>query len=186
MQILNDDWVDYCNVSSNLSGELKYLPGISFNNKLFIKRKLFSLDEKSKAIEYCKQKYLEAKGATSYVLVEYTTGLIVWIEDKSAKVIGNEDPVDIINTIDLEDLVSQMRSIDGIKIKDRKYNFRIYKQCFVGEEACQYLIEKLEISIEQAINLGQKLIDEKWIHHVADDQPFNNGYFFYRFYRDEE
>ena len=43
----------------------------------------------------------------------------------------------------------------------------------------------LGLSVEQAVRLGQRLIDEKFIHHVTDDHPFINDFFFYRFYWDE-
>ena len=186
MQILSNQQVRYCNIQSEQSGELQYLSGMSFQGKLFSKNKLFSLEQKEQAIDYCKQQYLQSRGAKSYILVEDTIGLIVWVEDKSAKIIGQEQPEDIINNIDLEDLVSKMRSVGGIKIKDRRHNLKVYKQCFIGTEACEYLIDRLELSLEQAIKLGQKLIDEKWIHHVVDERQFDNSHFFYRFYWDED
>ena len=185
MQILSNKQVSYCNIESKQSGNIEYLPGMLFQEKIFIKYQLFSLDSKDRAIEYCRQKYLEYKGEKSYILVEDSLGFIVWVEDKSARIIGKEDPLDVVNAIDLEDLVAKMRSVGGIKIKDRRHNLRLYKQCFVGTEACDYLIDNLELSIEQAIELGQRLIDEKWIHHVVDERRFHNRHYFYRFYWDE-
>lgn len=186
MQILNNKQVSYCNVAKNNQDKLECLPGMSFQDKVYVKNKFFPLENKNDAIEYCKQKYLDSKGRTSYVLVEDTIGLTVWNEDKSAKVLGEEDPFEIIREIDLEDLVSKMRSVGGIKIRDRRYNLKVYKQCVVGSEVCQYLIDALELSVEQAIKLGQRLMDEKWIHHVADQHHFKNEHLFYRFYWDED
>lgn len=186
MQILNNQQVSYCNIARDNMGEQEYLPGISFQDKVYTKNNFFPLSNKEDAIEYCKQKYLASRGSTSYILVQDTIGLTVWCEDKSAKILGEEDPLEIIRQIDLEDLVSKMRSVGGIKIKDRRYNIKVYKQCVVGSEVCQYLTNALELSIEQAIKLGQRLVDEKWIHHVADQHDFKNEHLFYRFYWDEE
>lgn len=184
MQILTHNQVSYCNVIREESGEL-YLPGISFQNKLFIKSKFFTEEQRQKAIDYCKQEFLQSKGSKSYVLVEDATGFTVWMEDKSAKVVGKQNAMDIVETINLEELVAKMRSVGGIKIKDRRHNFKVYPQCFIGKEAYQYLIETLKISSEQAMKLGQRLINEKWIHHVVDEHPFQNDHLFYRFYWDE-
>ena len=181
MQILNDRQVSYCNVVI----KKKYLLGMSFQNKIYIKNKLYSSTDKHDAIEYCRQKYLEARGSKSYILVENITGLTVWVENKSAKILGQEDPAEIIKNIDIEDLVAKMRSVGGIEIEDRQHNMNVYKECVVGNEVCEYLINSLEVSIKQAIALGQRLMDEKWIYHVVDRQPFQNEHLFYRFYWDE-
>ncbi len=88
-------------------------------------------------------------------------------------------------SIDLEQLVSNMRNIGGIKIKDRRHNLRTYKSCFVGSEAVEWMREQLNISTSEAIKIGQQLIDDKWIHHVSDSHQFENKFLFYRFYWDE-
>ncbi len=78
-----------------------------------------------------------------------------------------------------------MRHVGGIKIKDRNYKFKIYPKCFIGQEAVEWFCANLGLSTQQAIRLGQRLIDEKWIHHVLDQQNFANDFLFYRFYWDE-
>ncbi|MGD1921799.1 MAG: hypothetical protein ACFCAD_24660 [Pleurocapsa sp.] len=81
MQILNNQQVSYCNVSTKKMGEPEFLPGISFQDKIYIKHKFFFLEDKHDAVKYCKQKYLEERGGKSYVLVEDTIGLTVWVEE---------------------------------------------------------------------------------------------------------
>ena len=58
---------------------------------------------------------------------------------------------------------------------------KLYPNCFVGNEAVSWLSDRLKISREEAIEVGQRLIDENWIHHVTHEQPFQDGNFFYRF-----
>jgi len=82
-------------------------------------------------------------------------------------------------------LIQIMRDKDGIEIKDRWYNFKFYRQCFVGCEAVKWLMETQNISQELAIQLGQILLDRGIIHHVHDQHNFRNEFLFYRFYQDE-
>ena len=199
MHILTKNLVTYCNLMRQNAGETEYLPGVSYQNKLYVKNKFFTLEQRQEALTYTKQKFLEVTNKIiCYLLVEDRTGLTIWQEDSEATIVKEEtvetDPIkekeetveiDPIKEIDLETLVSQMRSVGGIKIKDRRYKLKVYSQCFIGSDAVQWIVENLKLPSEQAVRLGQRLIDEKWIHHVVDRQPFQDGFFFYRFYWDE-
>lgn len=83
-------------------------------------------------------------------------------------------------------LVNDMRGNEGIKIENRQYRFKSYPSCFVGTEAINWMRKRYNFSISEAVKMGQILIDEKIIHHVADDHDFKNEHLFYRFYIDEE
>jgi hypothetical protein len=87
--------------------------------------------------------------------------------------------------IDIEALVKVMREPGGLDIKDRNYRMNVYPRCFVGTEAVEWLIQTQDCSREEAIQLGQLLIDRGIIHHVLDEQPFRDDVIFYRFYADE-
>ncbi|MEO0373667.1 MAG: mechanosensitive ion channel domain-containing protein [Cyanobacteria bacterium P01_A01_bin.17] len=87
--------------------------------------------------------------------------------------------------LDIDRLTNQMRSQDGIEIKDRAYRLRSYPKSFLGCEAVDWLMRTQGVSTQEAIELGQTLMDRGVIHHVTDEQPFQDGYFFYRFYDDE-
>ena len=156
MQILDERQINYCNVVV----EKECLLGMSFQDKIYLRNKLYSLTDKLNAIEYCKQKYLDAKGSKSYALVKNATGFAVWVENKSAKILGQKDPLEVIYNLDLKDLVSKIRSVRGIKIQDRD-SMNVYERYTTGKEVNECLIDSLELSIEQAINLGQKLMDDK-------------------------
>jgi len=41
-------------------------------------------------------------------------------------------------------------------------------------------------SRREAVQLGQVLMDNEYIHHVCREQPFRDGYFFYRFEEDSK
>ena len=40
-------------------------------------------------------------------------------------------------------------------------------------------------TVNEALSMGQQMIDLSLIHHVHDEHPFKNENLFYRFYRDE-
>ncbi len=185
MQILENEQVCYCNVISQNNNQIFNLPGVFYKNKLFCKDKFFFKEQKREALEYGKQKFLKGKGKIMYLLLEDTTGLTVWIEAPNLKLSQQRAFLDIVNTLNIKEVVARMRSQQGISIKARRYRLVSYSKCFVGSEAVGWMIENLNLSMEQAVRLGQRLIDEKFIHHVTDEHPFINDFFFYRFYWDE-
>lgn len=86
---------------------------------------------------------------------------------------------------DLHDLLARFRSADGVPIRDRKYRALTFPACFVGSEALAWLTRKQGLSHNEAMTIGQRLIDLFVFHHVTDDHPFKDGEFYYRFYEDE-
>lgn len=87
--------------------------------------------------------------------------------------------------MNLEALVTLMRSERGIVIKDRRHRLKLHPECFVGSEAVTWLMQEQGMSWQQAIHFGQQLIEQGLIHHVLDQHPFKDGHYFYRFYEDE-
>ncbi|VEP17861.1 Domain found in Dishevelled, Egl-10, and Pleckstrin (DEP) [Hyella patelloides LEGE 07179] len=185
MKILSNQQINYCNLTRQTEQGLEYLPGVSYESKLHLKNAFFGLEQKQEALEYCRQKFLNSRGETSYLLVEDPTGFTIWQEDKQVNISDSNQDRDIVSQIDLKDLVSKMRNIGGVQIKDRRYNLKFYSKCFVGNEAVAWMKSELNLSTGQAIRLGQRLIDEKIIHHVVDRQKFADKFLFYRFYWDE-
>lgn len=72
--------------------------------------------------------------------------------------------------------------VKKIKIKDRKYHFRVYKNCFVASEAIDVMIRHgfvknrkdgvaLGVALQKQLNL--------W-NHVVDDHLFQDRYLFFR------
>ncbi|MGF1602636.1 MAG: mechanosensitive ion channel domain-containing protein [Thermosynechococcaceae cyanobacterium] len=86
-------------------------------------------------------------------------------------------------SLDLDTLAEQMRS--GISIQDRRHRLNLYPRCFVGSDAVAWLMETQKATQQEAIRLGQRLMEKGMIHHVLDEHPFTDAYLFYRFYADE-
>lgn len=111
--------------------------------------------------------------------------------DKVEKIISNKSAdffdltEDELTEIDLDKLVTTMRSSNGLNIKDRRYNLNFYSACFVGSEAVSWLVEKQDYQHEEAMEIGQILMEKGIIYHVTNEHNFKDGYYFYRFYLDE-
>ena len=75
-----------------------------------------------------------------------------------------------------------------ISIQTRKYKFTDYKNVFLGSEAVMWLktnsgVAKTE---EDAIDLGNKMIEIGIFAHCVKDHKLVNGEYFYRFRRDDK
>ena len=84
----------------------------------------------------------------------------------------------------IERFYSLIRSDAGFAIADRSYMGTRYTKTFVGSEAVEW-IQAQGHTLNEALSMGQRLIDLSIVHHVADEHPFKNEKLYYRFYRDE-
>lgn len=87
---------------------------------------------------------------------------------------------------DLEAIVAAMRGPEGVSIRERRYRLQTYPDCFVGLDAVDWLVRAYNITRQQAVAIGQKMLERGIIHHVLDEHPFTDSYLFYRFYGDEQ
>jgi hypothetical protein len=90
-----------------------------------------------------------------------------------------------LDGLDLAGLLQRFRGPSGVTIQERTYHGVRFPACFIGAEAVQWLTGAAELTLNEAMTLGQRLIDLHVIHHVTNAHGFKDGYFFYRFYEDE-
>jgi len=72
----------------------------------------------------------------------------------------------------------------NVDVRDRTFRLKTYKQCFVGSEAVDYLVNSGQApSREDAVELGRALqsSDVHLFEHVTRDHPFDDDYLFFRF-----
>jgi len=73
-----------------------------------------------------------------------------------------------------------------LSIKTRRYFIWTFPRCFVGKEAVDVMLTKdLVKTRQEAVIQGQRLLDHRVIHHVADDHLFEDSELFYRYMVDE-
>jgi Domain found in Dishevelled, Egl-10, and Pleckstrin (DEP) len=82
-----------------------------------------------------------------------------------------------------ERIVDAMLDSGKVVSKDRRYRFKTYPNCFLGNEATAWIAGHLSISEAQAEDVGKLLMGLGCLYHVVKDQPFVNDAFFYRFSR---
>ena len=98
----------------------------------------------------------------------------------------NDNEASFDNT-DLEELTARLKRV--LDIRDRKYGFpsKTYPKCFVGSEAVAQLVEEgIAIDEEDAVRIGNMMLNAGVFHHVLDAHPFKNEELFYRFLSDED
>ncbi|NES71936.1 MAG: mechanosensitive ion channel, partial [Okeania sp. SIO2D1] len=109
------------------------------------------------------------------------------LDEEDNSKISTRDNIDseILNNIDIDTLIKEMRGSHGVTIKDRRHRWGIYSKCFVGSEAVKWLMRTQNFNLQEAISIGQLLINRGLIHHVLDKHGFKNEYLFYSFYEEE-
>ncbi|MEM8721489.1 MAG: DEP domain-containing protein [Cyanobacteria bacterium P01_G01_bin.39] len=68
-----------------------------------------------------------------------------------------------------------------LEVKDRRYRLKNYRRCFVGSELVDLLCKSKNITPEQAVAMGQSLLEHNLIAHVHNEHQFENKFLFYRF-----
>merc|ERR1712154_411929 len=70
-----------------------------------------------------------------------------------------------------QDLVNKGKELMScLDIKDRKWHFKVYRQCFVGSEAVETMIQfKFASTKVEAIDFGNRLLKFGIIEHVEKD-----------------
>lgn len=188
MLILQETQVEPCRVVKRKAGKLHAFPGVMYNNKLFRRLKQFPGPDVSGALSMARRIHRETSGKYLVLVVAEEVIHSVWGEERglfrtTTELVPENDP---IYQLELEELVSRMRDVNGVLIKDRRYKLKTYPRCFLGTEAQAWLMENFGLPAEGALRLGQRLIDERWIHHVTHEHDFEDAELFYRFYWDDE
>tara|TARA_R110002096_G_scaffold91625_13_gene207325 strand:- start:2385 stop:4370 length:1986 start_codon:yes stop_codon:yes gene_type:complete len=94
---------------------------------------------------------------------------------------------DVIGDVDLNELIEQLRNL--FEIRDRKYGIppKVYTKCFVGKDAVDLLVShEIAVDREDAVRIGDLLLNEGVFHHVLKEHSFKDEKLFYRFKEDED
>ncbi|NEQ97452.1 MAG: mechanosensitive ion channel [Cyanothece sp. SIO2G6] len=94
------------------------------------------------------------------------------------------EPLPLSADLDLEALAVEMQGPEGLEIGDRAYNGQTYPACFTGTNLVEWLVQMRDYTREDAILIGQWLLQQGLIHATTDHNGFEDGYHFYQFYRD--
>ena len=95
------------------------------------------------------------------------------------------EPPSIKEEYDWEAISRAMRGENGVSIKDRRFQFKLFKNVFLGSEAVEWLMINERATKEEAILMGELMLKQGIIHHIFDEHNFKDEPLFYRFYNDE-
>jgi hypothetical protein len=90
--------------------------------------------------------------------------------------------------LDVDKIINMMRDPKkGVQIKNRRYFLKTYENCFIGKELVSWIVKNISRikSREDAVSLGEELMEEGYFDHVVKEQPFKDSEFYYRFRIDE-
>lgn len=201
MFFLDHTQVQYCKIKDRD----KTISGLIYNNNLFIREKAFPKEEMEIAIKECREEYLdhEERCQIPTLLVKEKDSVGIWMQNnkyKSAIIDASISKQKVattktsssssksknkLNRFSVRQLAQEMRSEQGVEIKTRRHKLKLYQRCFVGNEAVDWITKKTKLSREDAIVIGQKMIDKGIFHHVLDEHQFEDEELFYRFNEDE-
>jgi len=186
MLLLSANQVRYCQVARKVqNGEVEVIPGIAYYGKVFVRGETFPITQKTRAIEYSRQRFTEYKEQVYILIVEDQDRLTLWYENSEVTRLASENSEyfsDFISSIDLKQLVTQMRSSSNLVTKTKRRGFRTFRDCFSARDAINWLEYNLQISRADAIRLGQRLLQENWIVPLTNNSlSFQEGDVLYNF-----
>lgn len=190
MLLLSANQVQYCQVArKDHTGKVEVIPGIAYYGKIFIRGEIFPISQKKRAIAYSRQQFTEYQEQVYILLIEEKDRLTLWYENAEVTPLSSQNNQyfsDFISTIDLNQLVFKMRGKQGISGKNRRRGLRIFRKCFSGREVVSWLQQHLQISREDAIRLGERLLSHNFLSPLTINvQSFQEGEALYRFNADE-
>ena len=101
-------------------------------------------------------------------------------EYKASQLLPESDLFDKSN-LNLDSLAKAVQGDRGCKLKDRRWHFRLHYNCFIGFEFTTWLLNNFRgiESRDEAVELGNELMQEGLFQHVEKRHEFRDGNYFY-------
>jgi hypothetical protein len=102
--------------------------------------------------------------------------------DSDPAVLATENEAHNTKNIDLSRLAQDLQGDTGIKMLDRRWHLRLHYNCFVGSDLISWLLLNFEdvASRDEAVVLGNTLMEQGLFQHVQKKHQFRDGNFFYQ------
>ena len=84
--------------------------------------------------------------------------------------------------LNLASLAQTLQGERGVRLQDRRWHWRLHYNCFIGIELVTWLLENFRDvnTREEAVELGNELMQEGLFVHVEKRHNFRDGNFFYQ------
>lgn len=185
--------------SKDLSEEEKRIDGIQKLTQLWQRHRLVTFEDKSHQASLAKPKALKAVGDrdpnplaieyqtrdTSAVLNTQDTSLTGHLADTEASTpLFAESEMYHSSNFDIVKLVKQMQVPPplGVEVRDRRWFTRMHLKCFRGDEMTNWLLGVFKNlnTREEAIEMGNELMNRGIFTHVRHKHEFRDGNYFYQ------
>jgi len=90
---------------------------------------------------------------------------------------------EILSEHNFDDVVRRIQDLKhGFQVKDRRYLFKTFENCFNAKEAVEWLVKNLRLlNRAEAVVWGRELQKRGIIDHVTGDWHFKDQYLFFKF-----
>jgi len=182
MLILTSEYIKYCRLIRKVAGEAEILFGASYQNQLFARGEFYPPQKREQAIQRSRQFFQDHQEQRLCLIIESDRGLRLWYQEDNLELATRKNlNSQLVSILNLEKVAARLKGSGGVEIAERRYHLKTYPQCFIGRDAVAWIVKHFNLPQEEAIALGQRLVEEKWICHVTNEHPFENEYLFYRF-----
>ncbi|KAF2459152.1 hypothetical protein BDY21DRAFT_339925 [Lineolata rhizophorae] len=84
--------------------------------------------------------------------------------------------------IDLKKLAQDLQGEKGIKMTDRRWHWRLHYNCFLGVDLTTWILQSFSDieTREEAVELGNQLMNKGLFQHVQKKHMFRDGNFFFQ------
>jgi len=118
----------------------------------------------------------------------YTGNLVTFLKEQNVMT-DNSSYKQALNTsellnkdIHIDELAQKLQGSKGIRLIDRKWHWKTYRNCFLGLELVSWLIESFQDinTREEAVQFGNQIMDQGLFFHVESRHRFLDGHYFYQ------
>ncbi|KAL8776315.1 MAG: hypothetical protein Q9194_003229, partial [Teloschistes cf. exilis] len=115
---------------------------------------------------------------------------VVWAEkDNLGEDISTDKPVQLLPeselfqraNLSIQTLAQVIQSDKGVRLMDRRWHLRLHYNCFIGFELTSWLLQNFRDvdTRQEAVELGNELMDNGLFQHVQQRHNFRDGNYFY-------
>lgn len=86
------------------------------------------------------------------------------------------------SNIDIKKLAEDLQGEKGIQMLDRRWHWKLHQNCFLGFDLTNWLLSNFKDveTRDEAIELGNELMNKGLFQHVQRRHPFRDGNFFFQ------
>ncbi|KAF2240040.1 hypothetical protein EV356DRAFT_438368 [Viridothelium virens] len=134
-------------------------------------------DENPLAIEY------QTRDPSAVVAAGVENSLLIESDSMGAETqLFSEQDLYHQSNVDLQKLAQDIQSERGIPVMDRRWHLRLHYNCFVGSDLVSWLLKYFKDveTRDDAVELGNNLMQKGLFQHVQQKHTFRDGNFFFQ------